>query len=132
MRADAYHITSPAPEGAGAARAMRHALAEARVGPTDVQYVNAHGTSTEINDALETQAGTVFGTPRYMSPEQAQAKPLDARSDLYSLGVILYQMIVGRAPFVDDDAVVVMARHIKSVAVPPHEAAPDAEIQASP
>jgi 3-oxoacyl-[acyl-carrier-protein] synthase II len=62
MTADAYHITSPAPEGAGAARAMRHALAEARIAPTDVQYVNAHGTSTEINDALETQAmKSVFG-----------------------------------------------------------------------
>jgi 3-oxoacyl-[acyl-carrier-protein] synthase II len=62
MTADAYHITSPAPEGAGAARAMRHALDEARVAPENVQYVNAHGTSTEINDALETQAmKTVFG-----------------------------------------------------------------------
>ncbi len=62
MTADAYHITSPAPEGAGAARAMRHALEEARVAPQDVQYVNAHGTSTEINDALETLAiKSVFG-----------------------------------------------------------------------
>jgi len=76
-------------------------------------------------DALETQAGTVFGTPRFMSPEQAQAKALDARSDLYSLGVLLYQMLVGRAPFVDDDAVVVMAHHIKTTPTPPHVAAPD-------
>lgn len=75
------------------------------------------GEETPI-DQLETQAGTVFGTPRYMSPEQAQGSPLDARSDLYSLGVLLYQMLSGRAPFVDDDAVVVMARHIKDE--PPH------------
>jgi serine/threonine-protein kinase len=79
-------------------------------------------------DALETQAGTVFGTPRYMSPEQAQGKPLDARSDLYTLAVLLYQMLTGRAPFVDDDAVVVMARHIKSTPVAPADAAPGAGI----
>jgi eukaryotic-like serine/threonine-protein kinase len=79
-------------------------------------------------DALETQAGTVFGTPRYMSPEQAQGKPLDARSDIYSLGVLLYHMLTGRAPFADDDAVVVMAHHIKSTPIPPAFAAPDAGI----
>ncbi len=76
-------------------------------------------------DALETQAGAVFGTPRYMSPEQAQAKPLDARSDLYSLGVILYHMLAGQAPFTDSDAVVVMAHHIKTVPKPLEEVAPD-------
>ena len=79
-------------------------------------------------DALETQAGTVFGTPRYMSPEQAAGRVLDGRSDLYALGVILYQMLCGVVPFPDEDAVVVMARHIKSAPERPSLAAPDAAI----
>ena len=77
---------------------------------------------------VETQAGTVFGTPRYMSPEQAQGKRLDLRSDLYSLGVILYQMLTGRPCFTDTDAIVVMARHIKTMPKPPSEACPEAHI----
>ena len=79
-------------------------------------------------DQLETQAGTVFGTPRYMSPEQAQGKKLDPRSDLYSVGILLYQLLTGRAPFVDDDAVVVMAKHIRERPMPPREITPDQPI----
>jgi len=60
--ADAYHITAPHPEGAGAAMAMRLALRDAKLNPQDVQYVNAHGTSTELGDKAETMAiKNVFG-----------------------------------------------------------------------
>lgn len=54
--ADAYHITSPHPEGDGAARAMKMAMGHAGLNPEDIQYINAHGTSTELNDKYETKA----------------------------------------------------------------------------
>ena len=53
---DAYHITSPAPGGEGGARAMKIALEEAKVNPEEITYINAHGTSTHLNDSYETQA----------------------------------------------------------------------------
>ena len=63
---DAYHITSPAPEGEGAQRAIKMALRSAGLQPTDVDYVNAHGTSTELNDKNETEAiKAVFGEHAY-------------------------------------------------------------------
>ncbi len=61
--ADAHHITAPHPAGVGAAQAMRLALRDARINPEDVQYVNAHGTSTHLGDEAETKAlKQVFGT----------------------------------------------------------------------
>ena len=53
---DAYHITSPAPGGEGGARAMKIAIEEAKVNPEEITYINAHGTSTHLNDSYETQA----------------------------------------------------------------------------
>jgi 3-oxoacyl-[acyl-carrier-protein] synthase II len=62
LNADAHHITSPAPEGEGAQRCMKLALADARLNPSDIGYINAHGTSTKIGDAGETMAiKKVFG-----------------------------------------------------------------------
>ncbi len=66
---DAYHIAAPDPTGAGAIRAMRWALEDAGLTPDDVDYINAHGTSTPINDAVETLAiKTLFGEQAYNIP----------------------------------------------------------------
>lgn len=66
---DAYHVSAPSPGGEGAARSMRAALLSAGIGPGDVDYINAHGTSTQLNDAAETEAiKTVFGERAYRIP----------------------------------------------------------------
>lgn len=66
---DAYHITAPHPEGSGAARALNMALDDARLTPQEVDYINAHGTATSLNDAMETKAvKAVFGQHAYHVP----------------------------------------------------------------
>ena len=85
--------------------------------------------SDEAHDA--TQTGVLLGTPEYMSPEQAEDKVLDARSDIYALGVILYRMVVGRVPFQSKAFMTVLAKHIQEKPMPPREAAPESEITAA-
>ena len=72
-----------------------------------------------------TQQGMVFGTPEFMSPEQAQGIELDRRTDIYSLGVIFYELISGKLPFKVQNPMDFVAHHIKSPPIPIQERAPD-------
>lgn len=77
---------------------------------------------------VQTLQGIVFGTPAYMSPEQAMGLALGARSDLYSLGCVMYEMLTGTAPFDTRDIPKALWGHIACPPTPPCEVAPDAEI----
>lgn len=72
-----------------------------------------------------TQTGSVMGTATYFSPEQAQGLPVDGRSDVYALGVVLYEMVTGVAPFTADSPVSVAYKHVRETAVLPTERNPD-------
>jgi serine/threonine-protein kinase len=77
-----------------------------------------------------TNDGYTLGTPEYMAPEQAAGGPTDERSDLYSVGMILYEMVVGRLPFLAESPLAVMRMQIDDLPLPPRKAAPDAGISA--
>ncbi|HEV7523339.1 MAG TPA: Stk1 family PASTA domain-containing Ser/Thr kinase [Acidimicrobiia bacterium] len=72
-----------------------------------------------------TQTGSVMGTATYFSPEQAQGLPVDGRSDVYALGVVLYEMVTGVAPFTADSPVSVAYKHVREAPVLPTERNPD-------
>lgn len=72
-----------------------------------------------------TQSGTVLGTPAYMAPEQWRGEPVDARTDVYALGIILYEMVAGRTPFESDTPFTLMYKHINDAPPPLRETLPD-------
>ncbi|MCA9706965.1 MAG: protein kinase [Myxococcales bacterium] len=96
-----------------------------------VQQLRTHGELAKVldfgiaklmdnpNGPGLTSAGMVCGTPEYMSPEQARGHKLDARSDLYAVGIILYQMLAGRPPFESESAVEILHKHLHEEPIPP-------------
>ena len=80
---------------------------------------------TEHGPDLASDAGFLVGTPSYMSPEQAQGAPVDARSDLYSVGAVLFEMFTGATPFAAPDAMKVIQMHVASAPPSPSALRPD-------
>ena len=89
---------------------------------TDFGIVRALGGEAE---QTMTQTGMVIGTAAYLSPEQAQGNPVDGRSDVYSLGCVLYEMLTGQAPFGGETPLSIAYKHVREEAPPPSSLNPD-------
>jgi serine/threonine-protein kinase len=72
-----------------------------------------------------TEVGSIIGTAQYLSPEQARGAPVDQTSDLYSVGVVLYEMLTGQVPFTGDTPLEIAMKHLSEVPKPPSELRPD-------
>lgn len=97
--------------------------------PRDTEcIITDFGLVRLTNSTTQTASGVVSGTPAYMSPEQAQGSVVDSRSDTYSLGIVLYEMLAGRLPFDGDSTLGVILKHISEPPPPIEDISP--EIQA--
>ncbi|MBA7705828.1 Serine/threonine-protein kinase PknD [subsurface metagenome] len=85
-----------------------------------VSRVSVTGISFEEGSG----AGVMVGTPEYMSPEQAEVKEVDQRSDIYSLGVILYEMVTGRVPFEGETPLGIAMKHKSEMPKDPESSTP--------
>ncbi len=86
----------------------------------DVRVVD-FGAAKVVGSGRMTRAGIVFGTPHYMSPEQASGAPVDHRADIYALGIIMYEMFTGRVPFEADTYMGVLTQHMFVQPIPPSQ-----------
>jgi eukaryotic-like serine/threonine-protein kinase len=92
---------------------------DGQVKVTDFGIARAINTEESL-----TQTGAVMGTATYFSPEQAEGMGVDARSDIYSLGVVLFEMVTGRPPFLGDTPVAVASKHVRDIPPTPREINP--------
>lgn len=110
----------------GLAYAHEHGIVHRDVKPSNIMVIrDGHvkitdfGIARMASSTVQTQAGVVLGSPKYMSPEQVLGKSIDQRTDIFSLGVMLYEMLSGRPPFVGDTINAVMYHTVNATPAPP-------------
>jgi serine/threonine-protein kinase len=116
----------------GLAYAHEHGIVHRDVKPSNIMVVREghvkitdFGIARMASAAVRTQTGMVLGSPKYMSPEQVVGKLTDQRSDIFSLGVVLYEMLTGQAPFAGDNVNAIMYQTLNSVPPPPSSLSPN-------
>lgn len=116
----------------GLAYAHEHEIVHRDIKPSNVMVVrDGHvkitdfGIARMASSAVQTQTGMVLGSPKYMSPEQVMGKTIDQRSDIFSLGVMLYEMLTGQAPFNGDNVNAIMYQTLNAIPAPPNALNPE-------
>jgi beta-lactam-binding protein with PASTA domain len=117
---------------AGLAFAHAHGIVHRDVKPANIMITTAgavkvtdFGIARAVSGDTVTQTAMVLGTAQYFSPEQAQSAPVDARSDIYSLGVVLYEMLTRQVPFTGSSPVAIAYKHVKEAPILPSRLNPD-------
>jgi len=112
----------------------KHDIVHRDIKPANVMLTNGgqikvmdFGIARAVSDtsATMTQTAAVIGTAQYLSPEQARGEQVDARSDIYSAGCLLYELLTGRPPFVGDSPVSVAYQHVREMPIPPSQLDPE-------
>jgi serine/threonine-protein kinase len=116
----------------GLAYAHEHDIVHRDVKPSNIMVIrDGHAKITDFGIArmasasVRTQTGMVLGSPKYMSPEQVMGKTIDQRSDVFSLGVMLYEMLTGQAPFNGENVNAIMYQTLNAVPAPPNSLNPN-------
>lgn len=95
------------------------------LGPDGQAKITDFGIARSSSTSTVTRTSAVFGTAHYLAPEQVQGQPVDARADLYSLGVVLYELLTGQPPFTGDSPITIALQHVRAAPPDPRRLRPN-------